>query len=228
MERKGKSMRFNRNKLLALFIILLIVIGSVVWYFAFFSIKEEASTKDPTSSISKQQPEKKVVKNDNKFAALKGDNFDEAYIADMLAHHEGAVSMAEQAQAVTAHKEIRTLAGDITMTQSQEMMQMYQWQKEWGYKATSSGGHMSHGGAGAAMAGDMVEMINKLKDLTGEAYDKEFLEQMILHHEQAVEMSQYAKANAKHQEIKDLAKEVITAQTKEISEMKQWQMDWGY
>lgn len=213
--------------MLLLSIILLSIIGMVVWYFAFFSI-EEAAKVDTNSSASVQQPAEKVANNDSKFATLKGDSFDEAYIADMLAHHEGAVSMAEQAQAVTAHEAVRTLAGDITMTQSQEMMQMYQWQKQWGYKATSGGGHLSHGGAGAAMAGDMVEMINKLKDLKGEAYDKEFLKQMILHHEQAVEMSQYAEVNAKHQEIKDLAKGIITAQTKEISEMKQWQIDWGY
>jgi len=71
-------------------------------------------------------------------------------------------------------------------------------------------------------------MQNKLQGLKGEAYDKEFLKQMILHHEQAVEMSQYAAANAKHQEIKDLASAVIGAQTKEIEQMKQWQKDWSY
>ena len=51
---------------------------------------------------------------------------------------------------------------------------------------------------------------------------------MILHHEQAVEMSQYAATNAQHQEIKDLASAVISAQTIEIEQMKQWQKDWGY
>ena len=74
----------------------------------------------------------------------------------------------------------------------------------------------------------MVEMQNKLQGLTGEEYDKEFLKQMIVHHEQAVEMSKYAATNAKHQEIKDLASAVISAQTKEIEQMKQWQKDWGY
>ena len=105
---------------------------------------------------------------------------------------------------------------------------MREWQKAWGYKETMSGGHMSHGGAGMDMGGDMVEMMNKLKDLEGEEYDKEFLKQMILHHEQAVQMSRYAETNAKHQEVKDLASEVITAQTAEIEQMKQWQSKWGY
>lgn len=222
-------MHLSKNKLLTILIVTLATIGAIVWYFAFFSIKDEATkTTAGSRGTITQQPKKGTTQNISQFATLKGDDFDEAYIAGMLAHHEGAVNMAEQAQAVTAHEEIRTLAGDITVTQSQEMMKMQQWQKDWGYKATMGGGHMSHSGEGMEMGGDMVEMMNKLKNLKGEAYDKEFLKQMVLHHEQAVEMSEFASTNAKHQEIKDLAKNVISAQTKEIEEMKQWQKDWGY
>jgi uncharacterized protein (DUF305 family) len=28
--------------------------------------------------------------------------------------------------------------------------------------------------------------------------------------------------------VKDLTKAIVTAQTKEIKQMKQWQKDWGY
>lgn len=108
------------------------------------------------------------------------------------------------------------------------MVQMREWQQAWGFEITNSGGHMSHGGGGAEMAGDMVEMQNKLKDLEGEAYDKEFLKQMILHHEQAVDMAKYAADNAERQEIKDLASSIIKAQNEEIRQMKQWQESWGY
>ncbi len=218
----------RRNKLLIGAIILLTLIGTVVWYFAFFSIKDEAKTNNTQNTVASEQSTNKQAESDNKFATLEGDAFDEAYIADMLAHHEGATNMAEQAAAVTAHEEIRTLSGNILMTQGQEIMTMRQWQADWGYEVTMSGGHMSHGGDGMDMGGDMVEMMNKLKDLTGEEYDKEFLTQMIIHHEQAIEMSKYAEQNAKHQEIKDLAKDIIAAQTKEINDMKQWQKEWGY
>jgi len=212
-----------KNKMFVTVIIVLAVIAAAIWYFAVFSIKPESTR---TTQDTTQKEEKPA--DDNKYATLTGDAFDEAYIADMLAHHEGAMNMAEQAQAVTAHEEIRTLSGNITQSQGAEVMKMRTWQNEWGYKETMSGGHNSHGGGGADMGGDMVEMQNKLKDLTGEAYDKEFLKQMILHHEQAIEMSRYAETNAKHQELKDLAREVINAQTKEIEQMKQWQQEWGY
>lgn len=216
-----------KNKIFITVIIVLAVIAAAIWYFVVFSIKPESAPttqKDSTNTTAKQE----TPASDSKYATLKGDAFDEAYIADMLAHHEGALNMAEQAQAATAHEEIRTLAGNIIQSQGAEVMQMRTWQTDWGYEETMSGGHNSHGGGGMDMGGDMVEMQNKLRGLTGEAYDKEFLKQMILHHEQAVDMSQFAAKNAKHQEIKDLAEDVISAQTTEIEEMKQWQEEWGY
>ena len=216
-----------KNKIFITVIVVLAIAAAAVWYFVVFSVKPVPEGALQTSKAATDEKKQKPA-SDSKYATLKGDAFDEAYIADMLAHHEGALNMSEQAMAVTANDEIRTLASNIMQSQSAEIMQMRAWQKAWGYKETMSGGHGSHGGAGVDMGGDMVEMQNKLQGLKGEEYDKEFLKQMILHHEQAVEMSQYAATNAKHQEIKDLASAVISAQTKEIEQMKQWQKDWGY
>ena len=216
-----------KNKIFIIVIVVLAIAAAAVWYFVVFSVKPVPEGALKTSNTTVDEKKQKPA-SDNIYANLKGDAFDEAYIADMLAHHEGALNMSEQAMAVTAREEIRTLASNIVQSQSAEIIKMRTWQKEWGYKETMSGGHGSHGGAGMDMGGDMVEMQNKLQGLKGEEYDKEFLKQMILHHEQAVEMSQYAATNAKHQEIKDLASAVISAQTKEIEQMKQWQKDWGY
>ena len=41
-------------------------------------------------------------------------------------------------------------------------------------------------------------------------------------------MAQYAEQNAKRQEVKDIASDIMTAQDAEIAQMKQWQQDWGY
>lgn len=216
-----------KNKIFITVIVVLAIAAAAVWYFVVFSIKPEPVQTSQNSSAGTAS-KKEAPQSDSKFANLKGDAFDEAYIAGMLAHHEGALNMSENAGAFAVHDEIRTLTGNIIQTQSAEVMQMRTWQKEWGYKETMSGGHNSHGGGGMDMGGDMVEMQNKLQGLTGEAYDKEFLKQMILHHEQAIEMSQYAATNAKHQEIKDLASSVMSKQKTEIDQMKQWQKDWGY
>lgn len=74
----------------------------------------------------------------------------------------------------------------------------------------------------------MNQMTESLKGKTGEDFDKAFISEMIVHHQGAIEMANLAKQNAKHDEIKKLSEDIVTAQTKEINEMKQWQKDWGY
>lgn len=74
----------------------------------------------------------------------------------------------------------------------------------------------------------MGQMTDSLKAKQGDEFDKAFIAGMIEHHEGAVEMAKLAGVNAKHDEIKKLSLGIISAQEKEIDEMKQWQIDWGY
>jgi len=74
----------------------------------------------------------------------------------------------------------------------------------------------------------MADMSKQLEGLTGDDYDKAFIEMMIDHHEGAVAMAELSDTRAKHDEVKQLSKDIIIAQEKEIAEMKQWQKDWGY
>lgn len=74
----------------------------------------------------------------------------------------------------------------------------------------------------------MNQMSEELEDLSGDDFDKAFIEMMIAHHEGAVDMAELIPSRAKHDEIKTLGKAIISAQTKEISDMKQWQEDWNY
>ena len=185
--------------------------------------KVDSSTETSQSSQSDNQTS-------SMYASMTGDQFDKAYLADMIAHHQGALNMASQARELTTKAEIRTLADAILTSQVTEVQQMMDWQQEWGYSTTDSSnphaGHMME--SSGSMGDDMANMEAKLNGLSGEAYDKEFLKQMILHHQQAVDMSKYADTNAKHQEVKDLAQAVISAQEKEIADMKSWQQKWGF
>lgn len=74
----------------------------------------------------------------------------------------------------------------------------------------------------------MADMAKQLEGLSGDAYDKAFMEMMIQHHNGAIAMAKLSPTRAKNQEIKTLSQNIIAAQEKEISEMQQWQMDWGY
>jgi len=49
----------------------------------------------------------------------------------MIAHHEGAVAMAEEALSQAEHDELRTLAQALTDSQTGDIAQMKAWEAEW-------------------------------------------------------------------------------------------------
>lgn len=74
----------------------------------------------------------------------------------------------------------------------------------------------------------MADMTAQLQNLSGDNYDKAFIEMMIAHHQGAIDMAELSPDRAKHDEVKQLSQSIITAQQKEIADMQQWQKDWGY
>lgn len=78
------------------------------------------------------------------------------------------------------------------------------------------------------MGMSMDDMADMLEGKTGNEFDKAFIEGMIPHHQGAIDMARAAQQSAMHQEIKDMAEDIISAQQSEINMMKQWQMDWGF
>lgn len=70
--------------------------------------------------------------------------------------------------------------------------------------------------------------VESLRSKTGDDFDKAFMEEMVVHHQSAIDMAKLAETNAKHDEIKSLSKDILTAQSGEIDMMQTWQGDWGY
>jgi uncharacterized protein (DUF305 family) len=66
-----------------------------------------------------------------KLGALSGNDFDLEFIEQMTAHHEGAVTMANEALQRSSKEEIKTLASAIIRAQEDEIKQMKQWQAAW-------------------------------------------------------------------------------------------------
>lgn len=60
-----------------------------------------------------------------------GNDFDKAFLSEMIVHHEGAVEMAEKVLAVSDRLELRKLAQDIITAQNGEISMMRKWQQEW-------------------------------------------------------------------------------------------------
>lgn len=74
----------------------------------------------------------------------------------------------------------------------------------------------------------MDHMTASLKGQIGDDFDRKFLSEMTGHHQGALNMARLAAAQAKHQEVKHLASDIIASQTSQINEMKQRQKAWGY
>ncbi len=153
---------------------------------------------------------------------------DPHFIEQMIPHHEDAITMATIALEKAKHSEIKQLAQDINRTQSEEIEQMRAWYKSWfGKDVSDSSTGMSHGmGSGMmhmGMMGDTTD-IEQLK--TASDFDKVFIEQMIPHHQMAVMMAQMLERTTDRPEMKQLAKNIIETQTREINSMRTWYRDW--
>ena len=85
------------------------------------------------------------------------------------------------------------------------------------------GGHMMADNAMNMMMGSMTA---NLAGKTGDTLDETFLRDMIVHHEGAIDMAEAVLRSGKHEELKQMAKNIISAQTAEITQMKQWLSDW--
>lgn len=61
----------------------------------------------------------------------KGDDFDAAFLEQMIPHHQGAVVMAEMVLKTSKRPELIKLANDIITSQQKEIDQMRTWQRTW-------------------------------------------------------------------------------------------------
>lgn len=72
----------------------------------------------------------------------------------------------------------------------------------------------------------MNSMMSGLEGKTGDAFDKAFIEGMIVHHEGAVVMAEKVLEVSTRPELRTLATNIISAQTSEITQMKSWLIEW--
>lgn len=152
---------------------------------------------------------------------LAGKNFDIAYMSMMIDHHQGAVEMAQAILKVSKDERIRKAAQDIVAVQNKEIAQLTAWLKNW-YGVAPSKMYME------MMRADMQGMMNT--SMSGMQthqgmdmpVDRSFLEGMIPHHQDAVNMSQSCLKKAGKAELKKFCQGVIAVQNKEIKQYQGW------
>ena len=77
-----------------------------------------------------------------------------------------------------------------------------------------------------SMEEQMKQLSSELDDKSANALDKAFVENMIVHHEGAIEMAKKVVDKTKRPEVKALAEEIITTQSTEVETMNGWLKAW--
>lgn len=163
---------------------------------------------------------------------------DRHFIERMIPHHEEAVEMAQLASSRAKHSEIKRLAAFIIQDQTREINQMRTWYKAWygtNVPAVSSGmGRMGNRSGmmgnhsdrmGMHQSGMSMEMdLQALKNAPD--FDREFIRQMVPHHQMAVHMAQMLLNRTNRPDMRNLAQSIIKSQTAEITQMQQWNQAW--
>lgn len=147
-------------------------------------------------------------------------DIDRHFIVQMIPHHEGAIAMAKIALERSKRPEILSLANGIIEAQEKENGDMRAWYRSW------FGTTPPEGGMGMMHMGGMEGDTNALQNVSEADFDREFIEQMIPHHEMAIMMAEMLRASTVRDEMKELANNIITSQSREIEMMRGWLTSW--
>lgn len=156
------------------------------------------------------------------------DNIDRHFIEQMIPHHADAIAMGHLALEKAEHQEIKDLGQNIINSQSAEIDQMRSWYKGWfNTSVPDVFENTDHGMGSGMMHGGMMNNESDISTLReADPFDKAFIEEMIPHHQMAVMMAQMLKSSTTRPEMKQLADNIIEAQTKEIEQMRNWHSQW--
>jgi uncharacterized protein (DUF305 family) len=156
------------------------------------------------------------------------DSVDAGFSRDMARHHLQAVEMANLALTRSEDRAVTGLAFDISATQTNQAGRMQGWLSLWGVPLTGGDPMAWMGDGGHDMGMDMAtpmpgmateEELAGLRELSGTAFDVEFLRLMIRHHQGGEEMAEYAAEHAGTAVVRDLAGTILESQSAETTLM---------
>ncbi|MFF4542516.1 DUF305 domain-containing protein [Streptomyces aureus] len=150
---------------------------------------------------------------------------DVSFAQGMIPHHRQAVAMAGLAATRAKSRQVKDLADKIERAQDPEINTMSGWLKAWDatvpdadMTGMESMPGMDH--SGSSMPGMMSgDDMAKLKDLSGDAFDKAFLRMMVSHHQGAIAMAKTERAKGAYGPATTMATSIVTSQSSEITGM---------
>ena len=162
------------------------------------------------------------------------DSIEAGFARDMAEHHAQAVEMGMIAYQKAATPEVRSLGGDIAITQQGQIGVMNTWLKEWGLNPNSDKPPMSWMPDGQRTLNSNLmpgmatrDEINKLKAATGKNVDILFCQYMLRHHLGGLHMIEGVLSENPSSEVRDLAETMKRNQSGEIPVLENLLTDLG-
>jgi len=135
--------------------------------------------------------------------------FDLRYINSMIAHHRGAMLLAEQLGKNTARPDLKGLSENILKDEPKAIAELYTWKKDW-YNDTK------------IVRDPIVANLGP----AGETFDLRFLNAIIAHHEAGIVMTKETRQKSTRAEILDNANAVEDFLSNGIQTLKGLRTTW--
>ncbi len=150
--------------------------------------------------------------------------FDQLYIDMMLPHHGSIIALSQAALPELTGPRLQEMAQNIIDAQAAENAQLTEWRTDWYGSGDPAMDEMTMELMLEAMpVGTMEEMMREMDAAyqvttfcAADNPDLAFIDQVIPHHQMAIDASEVAVEQAVHPELVALAEEVIVAQQAEI------------
>jgi uncharacterized protein (DUF305 family) len=131
-------------------------------------------------------------------------------------HHRQGIQIVAIGAQRTTREDIRILAKAIQVTQAEEATRMAGWLTAWKQPATADPtAHAAHGG----VPGTSEKQISALRTVTAADFDRDFLNTLIAHQDDAVQLARMETAAGANPTAKAFAEQVDRSRTAEIKQM---------
>ncbi|MFI5909363.1 DUF305 domain-containing protein [Dactylosporangium sp. NPDC051541] len=151
-------------------------------------------------------------------AAGPHNDFDVMFLQMMIAHQQQGRQMLKLGQQKAVREEVVDMAGAIDVVEAEEVRSMQRWLQAWNVpptEITDPALHAAHGGRPATGP----EEIKALQDATGADFETKFLNLLIAHQHNAVELAQQLATTGQNVTVKQLAERVQLSRTQQIKQM---------
>jgi uncharacterized protein (DUF305 family) len=143
---------------------------------------------------------------------------DVMFLQMMIPHHREALEIVRLGKERAVAAEVKTLAAAVETTQADEVDSMTRWLQAWGKPTTADpnpGLHAHHGG----MRSTGKERIEALRKTKQAEFDRTFLNLLIGHQHNAVELARMEVEDGASLHAKDLARRIDESRRAQISLM---------